>query len=59
MWNDVLIGLAIAAVTGGTGWVGMKLRKHWALPEKVDQLQDDVTYLRNRIDNVYDALINR
>jgi len=59
MVAEFIIGLGLAAVTGGAGWLGVKLRKHLTLPEKVESMQADITYLRERIDNVYDALINK
>jgi hypothetical protein len=59
MANEIIIGVIIAAVTTGGGVLGIKLRRHWTLPDKVDRIEADLTYVRSRLDNVYDALINR
>jgi hypothetical protein len=58
MTNDIVIGVVVAAVTGGIGWAGTKLRHHWQLPEKVAQIEGDVLYVRSRVDSLYDHLIS-
>jgi hypothetical protein len=59
MGGEVLIGFVVAIAVGGTGWGLHKLRRHWALPDKVDAIEEKVEYVARRIDNLTDALINR
>lgn len=56
---EVIYGLLATVATGAAGWGVSKLRRHWALPDKVDRIEEDVKYLRERFDDVVVALIDR
>jgi uncharacterized protein YceH (UPF0502 family) len=56
---EFIIGLVGTMIVGAAGWGVSKLRRHWDLPNKVDQIEEDVKYLRERFDDVVVALIDR
>jgi hypothetical protein len=58
MGSEIVIGLFVTTVIGGAGWGFHKLRRHWALPDKVDAIDAKVEYVARRIDNLTDALIS-
>ena len=56
---EILIGISVTLGAAGVGWGVSKLRRLYSLPERVDEMQSDLVYLRSRLDEVYTALINR
>ena len=51
---DHLTGAIASAAGAGLGWI---VTRYVLLPDKVAALADDVSYLRTRLDALYDHLI--
>ena len=57
--ETIVMGVVVPLAVGVAGWGGQRLYKIWNTPEQVDELKEDLKYVRERVDNIYDALIDR
>ena len=58
-FNEIMVIIAGTVATGGLGWSAVKFKRMMEAPDRIDEIQEDVKYLRTRIDGVYDHLIGK
>lgn len=56
---SLVIGIVGVVTTIGGSWAAVRFRKYLDLPERTDRIEDNVRYIRDRVDNIYDALITK
>jgi hypothetical protein len=57
--TEWVLGILGTISTGGLTWGAIKFRRYLELPARTDRIEENVTYIRGRVDSIYDALISR
>lgn len=54
--TEYITTTAVSLAAGGIGWI---VTKYLLLPSKVENLQEDIKYLRGKVDDIVLILIQR